>query len=70
MQDAKTQATQVAFAWGGVGFTKFLNVIGVHSWADFSAMIVSLYTLALFAMFLWRLFRGRGPKKGVDEYDS
>jgi hypothetical protein len=44
-------------AWGGVGFSKFLELIGVGSWVEFSAMCAAFYSLLLIGEWIWKKWR-------------
>jgi hypothetical protein len=50
-------AAKAGAAWGGYGFAKYLEALGVHSWSDFAGMAAGLYSLLLIADWVWKKYR-------------
>jgi hypothetical protein len=60
--DAMDPRLKAAAAWGGVGFSKFLESIGVGSWGDFAAMCAAFYSLLLICEWVWKKWKSRSRK--------
>ncbi len=59
MDDQKHPVLKAAFAWGGVGFSKWLESVGISSWGDFAAMLAAIYSLFLIIDWLWKKWASR-----------
>ncbi len=46
-------------SWGGYGVSKWLEAIGVHSWADVAAIVATVYTLLMIAEWCIKKWRSR-----------
>lgn len=53
-QDSKMAAAKVAASVGGAGTAKFLSIIGVSTWADFSGLMASLVSLLFIIDWVWK----------------
>lgn len=59
MDEQKNPVLKALFAWGGVGFSKYLEAVGIHSWGDVAAMFAALYSLFLIIDWIWKKVSNR-----------
>jgi len=59
MEEQTNPLVKFLLAWGGVGFSKYLEEIGIHSWADVAAMFAAIYSLFLILDWVWKKWRAR-----------
>jgi hypothetical protein len=46
-------------AWSGVGLSRFLDSIGIHTWGDFAAMCAALLSVVTLADWAWKKWKNR-----------
>lgn len=51
---------KAGIAWFGVGISRLLESIGIHSWGDFAAMLAAVYSA--FLIFEWLRKQWRDTK--------
>ena len=51
--------SKAALAWGGYGLTKWLEMLGIHSWGDFAGMAAGIYSLLLIGEWIWKKTKQR-----------
>lgn len=54
---------KLGLAWGGYGVTKWLDVIGIHTWSDFAGMVAGIYTTLLIGEWFWKKAKARRAGK-------
>ena len=59
MDEQKNPVVKALFAWSGVGFSKYLEAVGIHSWGDVAAMFAALYSLFLIIDWVWKKWSNR-----------
>lgn len=59
IHDPQTQAASAVVAWGGVGFSKWLEFLGIHAWSDVAAVLASVYSLFLIFDWLHKKWKAR-----------
>lgn len=59
MEEQKNPVVKLLLAWGGVGFSKYLAAIGIHSWGDVAAMLAAFYSLFLIIDWIYKKWTSR-----------
>lgn len=59
MDEQRHPFMKAGIAWGGVGFSKWLESFGISSWGDLAAMLAAIYSLFLILDWLWKKWSNR-----------
>ena len=56
-QETKVHLMKGGAIWSTIGFSEYLNFMGINSWGDFAAMLAAIYSLILIIEWVWKKVR-------------
>jgi hypothetical protein len=56
---AAASAAKAGIAWGTIGIGRVLDLLGIHSWADYSYMVAGVLSTLMVLDWVWKKWKAR-----------